>query len=169
VVEPIPFPDPLLGGPGFMLRPYRLDDVSRYAEAVEDPSTSRWLNSYASGDPAADLRLVDAQRAAGKLLVLTIADSAHDRYLGMIALVAHEAATGELAYLVVPRRAGEAWRTARSVRSATGRSRSSGCAVCSCGSIRRTTRHTQSPGGPATNVKACPAPRSFSAASARTR
>jgi [ribosomal protein S5]-alanine N-acetyltransferase len=34
--------------------------------------------------------------------VLTIADSAHDRYLGMIALVAHEAATGELAYLVVP-------------------------------------------------------------------
>jgi RimJ/RimL family protein N-acetyltransferase len=102
MAEPIPYPDPPLAGDGFVLRPYRVDDVPSYAAAVDDPSTARWLNSYASGDPAEDIRTVEADRAAGRMLVLTIADAVTDGYLGAIVLFAHEAGTGELAYLVAP-------------------------------------------------------------------
>ena len=102
MAEPLPYPEPPLAGPGFVLRAYRADDVASYAKAVDEPSTARWLNSYASGEPAEDLRVVEAERAAGRMLVLTIADAGNDTYLGMIALIAHEARTGELAYLVVP-------------------------------------------------------------------
>ena len=85
-----------------MLRPYRVDDVGPYAEAVDDPSTARWLNSYASGDPHEDIRGLEAERLAGRILVLTIAGAEDDAYLGMIALIARDGGTGELAYLVVP-------------------------------------------------------------------
>jgi RimJ/RimL family protein N-acetyltransferase len=98
----LPFPDPPLAGRGFVLRPNRIDDVASYAAAVTDPSSARWLNNYATGDPEEDLRTVEAERASGRMLVLTIADADTDAYLGMIALIAQQHATGELAYLVVP-------------------------------------------------------------------
>jgi RimJ/RimL family protein N-acetyltransferase len=98
----LPYPDPPLAGRGFVLRPYRVEDVASYAAAVADPSSARWLNNYATGDPEADIRTVEAERAAGKMLVLTIADSETDAYLGMAALIAQQHGTGELAYLVVP-------------------------------------------------------------------
>lgn len=102
MAEPLPHPDPPLSGPGFVLRPYREDDVAHYAAAVDEPSTARWLNSYASGDDAADVRTAEAGRAAGQVLVLTIADSETDAYLGMVALLPKQWDIGELAYLVVP-------------------------------------------------------------------
>jgi RimJ/RimL family protein N-acetyltransferase len=98
----LPFPDPPLAGPGFVLRPYRVEDVASYAAAVADPSSALWLNNYATGDPEADIRTIEAERAAGKMLVLTIADDETDAYLGMVALIAQRHGTGELAYLVVP-------------------------------------------------------------------
>ena len=102
MAEPLPFPDPPLAGRGFVLRPYRAEDVAPYAVAVADPSSARWLNNYATGDPDEDVRTVEAERVAGRMLVLTIADAETDAYLGMIALIAHQHGTGELAYLVVP-------------------------------------------------------------------
>jgi RimJ/RimL family protein N-acetyltransferase len=102
VSEALPFPDPPLAGPGFVLRPYRLEDVAAYAAAVAEPSSARWLNNYATGDAEADLRAVEGERAAGKMLILTIADRDTDAYLGMVALIVQGNATGELAYLVVP-------------------------------------------------------------------
>ena len=102
MADPLPYPDPPLAGAGFVLRPYRVDDVGPYAAAVEDPSTARWLNSYASGDAGEDIRSVEAERRAGTMLVLTIADAEDDAYLGLIALIARGQGTGELAYLVVP-------------------------------------------------------------------
>jgi RimJ/RimL family protein N-acetyltransferase len=98
----LPFPDPPLAGRGFVLRPYRIDDVASYAAAVADPSSARWLNNYATDDPEEDLRTVEAERVSGRMLVLTIADADTDAYLGMVALIAQQHATGELAYLVVP-------------------------------------------------------------------
>jgi RimJ/RimL family protein N-acetyltransferase len=102
VAAPLPFPDPPLAGPGFVLRAYREDDVETYAAAVAEPETARWLNSYASGDAASDIRFAEAGRAAGEVLVLTIADAGTDAYLGMIALLPQAWDTAELAYLVVP-------------------------------------------------------------------
>ena len=102
MAEPIPFPDPPLAGPGFVLRPYRVEDVASYAAAVAEPSSARWLNNYATANPEDDIRIIEAERLAGQMLVLTIADAETDAYLGMIALIAHRHGTGELAYLVVP-------------------------------------------------------------------
>ena len=98
----LPYPEPPLTGPGFVLRPYRVTDVGPYAEAVADPSTARWLNSYANGAPEEDIRGLEDERLAGRILVLTIADAEDDAYLGMIALIARDTGTGELAYLVIP-------------------------------------------------------------------
>ena len=69
---------------------------------MAEPSSARWLNNYATGDPNDDIRTVEAERASGRMLVLTIADAETDAYLGMIALIAQPHATGELAYMVVP-------------------------------------------------------------------
>ena len=102
MVAPLPFPDPPLAGPGFVLRPYRVEDVPAYAAAVTEASSARWLNNYATGDAEDDVGTVEAERAAGRMLVLTIADADTDAYLGMIALFVHQHRTGELAYMVVP-------------------------------------------------------------------
>ena len=102
MAQPLPFPDPPLTGPSFVLRPYRVDDVASYAAAVADPSSARWLNNYATGDADDDVGTVEAERAAGRMLVLTIADAHSDAYLGMIALIVHQHRTGEIAYMVVP-------------------------------------------------------------------
>jgi RimJ/RimL family protein N-acetyltransferase len=85
-----------------VLRPYRQQDVEADLAAVEHPSSARWLNSHSTGDPSGDLSTVEAELAADRMLVLTIADPEDDRYLGAIVLFAREAETGELAYIVAP-------------------------------------------------------------------
>jgi RimJ/RimL family protein N-acetyltransferase len=85
-----------------VLRPYRQQDVEADLAAVEHPSSARWLNSHSTGDPSGDLGTVEAELAADRMLVLTIADPEDDRYLGAIVLFAREAETGELAYIVAP-------------------------------------------------------------------
>ncbi|HEY8722481.1 MAG TPA: GNAT family protein [Gaiellaceae bacterium] len=96
------YPDPPLTGLGFVLRPYGLHDVEADLAAVEHPSSARWVNSHSSGDPAGEVRMLEAELAADRMLVLTIADPDDDRYLGAIVLFAREAETGELAYVVAP-------------------------------------------------------------------
>jgi RimJ/RimL family protein N-acetyltransferase len=48
------------------------------------------------------LSTLEAELAADRMLVLTIADPDDDRYLGAIVLMRREADTGELAYVVAP-------------------------------------------------------------------
>jgi RimJ/RimL family protein N-acetyltransferase len=102
LIAALPYPDPPLKGPGFVLRPYRQEDVAADTAAVEHPSTALWLNLHTSGDPAADVRAAEGARALGQMLVLAIADEDQDRYLGAVVLFIREPGTGELAYLVVP-------------------------------------------------------------------
>ena len=96
------YPDPPLTGSGFVLRPYGLQDAAADLAAVEHPSSARWLNSHSTGDPASEVRMVEDELAADRMLLLTIADPDDDRYLGAIVLFAREAETGELAYVVAP-------------------------------------------------------------------
>jgi ribosomal-protein-alanine N-acetyltransferase len=96
------YPDPPLTGLGFVLRPYGLQDVEADLAAVEHPSSARWVNSHSTGDPAGEVRMLESELAADRMLVLTIADPDSDRYLGAIVLFAREAETGELAYVVAP-------------------------------------------------------------------
>jgi ribosomal-protein-alanine N-acetyltransferase len=99
---PLPFPDPPLSGPSFVLRPFRREDVAANTAATEDPSSALWLNPHTTGDAAADLRMYEAERLAGRMLVLTIADADDDRYLGSVVLFARACQTAELAYVVAP-------------------------------------------------------------------
>jgi RimJ/RimL family protein N-acetyltransferase len=96
------YPDPPLTGSGFVLRPYGLQDVEADLAAVDHPSSARWVNSHVTSDPAGEVRMFEEELAAGRMLVLTIADPADDSYLGAIVLMAREAETGEFAYVVAP-------------------------------------------------------------------
>ncbi len=98
----IPLPDPPLAGDGFVLRPFRADDVPADFAATEHPSSARWLNQHSAAEPDTVVRETEGEREAGRLLVLTIADAANDAYLGSIVLLMREGATGELAYVVAP-------------------------------------------------------------------
>lgn len=109
----LPYPEPPLTGPGFVLRPYREDDVAADLAAMQHPSSARWLNVHTTGDAAEDVRRFEEGRTAGRVLVLTIADETDDGYLGGIVLFVREPGVGELAYMVAPesRGRGLAWRS----------------------------------------------------------
>jgi RimJ/RimL family protein N-acetyltransferase len=96
------YPDPPLSGSGFVLRPYGPHDVEADLAAVDHPSSARWVNSHATEDLGGEVRMLEEELAADRMLVLTIADPDDDRYLGAIVLMAREAETGELAYVVAP-------------------------------------------------------------------
>jgi ribosomal-protein-alanine N-acetyltransferase len=102
VPESLPHPDPPLAGPGFTLRAYRLDDVPADRAAVEHPSSARWLNPLSRDNPAEVVDEIEEERAAGHMLILTIADAADDRYLGAIVLFARDIGIAELAYVLAP-------------------------------------------------------------------
>ena len=97
LVHPAP-----LAGDGFVLRPFTLDDVAPDHEAIEDPSSARWLNPVSNGDPATVYGGLEAMRKAGQMLAFTIAGTDDDRYLGAIVVFIKEYETGELAYVVAP-------------------------------------------------------------------
>ncbi len=63
------------------------------------------MNDHSQGDDETIVLWAETERAAGRMLVLTIADVADvadDRYLGTVVLLMKEAQTGELAYVVAP-------------------------------------------------------------------
>lgn len=105
------YPDPPLTGPGFVLRPYDVRDVEADLAAVNHPSSAQWLNSHSTGDPARDVEMIAAEREAGRMLVLTIADDHDDRYLGAIVLFDRGTETAELAYVIGPEARGRGLAT----------------------------------------------------------
>ena len=98
---------PPLSGEGFVLRPFRKADVTPDHEAIEDPSSARWLNPVSSGEPDVVFAAMEVERKAGRMLAFTIADASDDRYLGAIVLFMKEFDTGELAYVVAPEARGQ--------------------------------------------------------------
>jgi RimJ/RimL family protein N-acetyltransferase len=108
VAEALPFPDPPLADTDFVLRPFREEDVAPDTEATEHESSARWLNTHTTGDAKKDVAMYEAERTAGRMLVLTIAGAEHDRYLGAIALMTRPDQAGELAYVVAPAARGRA-------------------------------------------------------------
>jgi RimJ/RimL family protein N-acetyltransferase len=101
VADALRHPAPLAGD-GFVLRPFTLDDVAPDHEAIEHPSSARWLNPVSSGEPEAVFRELEAEREAGRMLAFTIADPGDGRYLGAIVVFVKEHDTAELAYVVAP-------------------------------------------------------------------
>jgi [ribosomal protein S5]-alanine N-acetyltransferase len=101
VADALRHPAPLAGD-GFVLRPFTRDDVAPDHEAIEHPSSARWLNPVSTGDPDVVFAAMESERRAGRLLAFTIADAADDRYLGAIVVFLKEHDTTELAYVVAP-------------------------------------------------------------------
>jgi len=91
-----------LAGDGFVLRPFRADDVPADYAAIEHPSSARWLNTHSEGAPEDVVRELESERDAGRMLTFTVADARDDRYLGAIVLFVREHETGELAYVIAP-------------------------------------------------------------------
>ena len=96
------YPTPPLAGDGFVLRPFRADDVPADYAAIEHPSSARWLNTHSVGAPADVVRELESERDAGRTLTFTVADAGDGRYLGAIVLFVREHETGELAYVIAP-------------------------------------------------------------------
>jgi RimJ/RimL family protein N-acetyltransferase len=101
---PLVYPAPPLAGNGFVLRPFRADDVAADYAAIEHPSSARWLNTHSEGAPEDVVRELESEREAGRVLSFTVADAdaGDDRYLGAIVLFVREHETGELAYVIAP-------------------------------------------------------------------
>lgn len=70
--------------------------------AVEHPSSARWLNGLPTADPEVLIREAESERQAGRMLILTVADGADQRYLGALVLLVRELQVGELAYVIAP-------------------------------------------------------------------
>jgi RimJ/RimL family protein N-acetyltransferase len=102
VAAPLLYPAPQLVGDGFVLRPFRADDVPADYAAIEHPSSARWLNTHSKGAPEDVVRELESERDAGRTLILTVGDARDDRYLGAIVLFVREHETGELAYVIAP-------------------------------------------------------------------
>ncbi len=95
------FPAEPLVGEGFVLRPFRLEDVAPDNDAIEHPETSHWLNPVSAGDPNDVFAGIERMRTSGEGLTFTIADE-DDAYLGSIVLFIKGHDTAELAYVVAP-------------------------------------------------------------------
>jgi RimJ/RimL family protein N-acetyltransferase len=96
------YPTPPLAGDGFVLRPFRADDVAADYAAIEHSSSARWLNTHSKGAPEDVVHELESERDAGRMLSFTVADADDDRYLGAIVLFVREHETGELAYVIAP-------------------------------------------------------------------
>jgi RimJ/RimL family protein N-acetyltransferase len=111
VAEALPFPEPPLADTDFVLRPFRREDVAPDTKATDHASSARWLNSHTTGDAKKDVDMYEAERTAGRMLVLTIAAAEDDRYLGALAFMTRPDQTGELAYVVAPEARGRGLST----------------------------------------------------------
>jgi len=98
----LPYPDPLLAGTTFVLRPFRADDFDAAVEFGNDESTARWVPALPAADGAGAVEFFDACRDAGEMVHLVIADRAGDSYLGEVTVVLGEPGVGELGCGVVP-------------------------------------------------------------------
>ncbi len=98
----IPYPEPLLTGESFVLRPFRESDFEAALELEQDAAAARWVPALPAIDGAGVVEFYEACRQDGGLLHLVIADPGSDTYLGeaMVALGEHRVA--EVGCCLVP-------------------------------------------------------------------
>ena len=98
----IPYPDPLLAGTTFVLRPFREDDFDAARELEQDEAAARWVPELPAADGAGVVEFYERCRREGGLLHLVIADRADDAYLGEIMLAPGEHRVGEVGCCLAP-------------------------------------------------------------------
>ena len=97
----LPYPDPPLHGPNYVLRPFRAGDFDAAVEFGKDPATARWVPPLPAADPAGVVELFEQYRVDGELLHLVIADLVSDAYLGEVMVMMSEHQIGEFGCGVV--------------------------------------------------------------------
>jgi RimJ/RimL family protein N-acetyltransferase len=108
----LPYPDPPLQGPTYVLRPFRAGDFEAAVEFGQEPATSRWVPPLPAGDPEGVVELFEQYRVDGELLHLVIADPVDDAYLGEVMVMMSEHQIGEFGCGVVERARGRRIATA---------------------------------------------------------
>jgi RimJ/RimL family protein N-acetyltransferase len=103
----IPFPRPPLQRESFVLRRLLRSDYEPLKAIRDHVETAAWVNTIAVPDGGSLIRISEANRRAGKLLHLVIADNSDDRVLGEILLFRRAAEAAEthianIAYVVDP-------------------------------------------------------------------
>jgi RimJ/RimL family protein N-acetyltransferase len=110
--------DVVLDAPGVRLRPFRVEDAPRVAEACRDERTRTWLSAlpspYTEDDALAYIRARTELRATGAGLTWAVADPETDAVLGSVGLddVHDDLAYGELGYWTHPDARGRGVMTA---------------------------------------------------------
>ena len=102
----LPYPDPQLRGPAFVLRPFREDDFEAARGLAEDEATAPWVPPLPADDPAGVVALFEQYRADGELVQLVIAEPTDDAYLGEVMVVMGDHRVGEFGVGVVERARG---------------------------------------------------------------
>jgi ribosomal-protein-alanine N-acetyltransferase len=92
---PLPLPDPPLSGAGFVLRPFRPDDLAAARRLLEDEAAARWVPALPADDGSGVASFYEGCREDGTLLHLVIADSGGD-YLGELMVAPGEHGVAEL-------------------------------------------------------------------------
>jgi ribosomal-protein-alanine N-acetyltransferase len=98
----IPFPEPPLSGPGFVLRTFTSADFAAARELEQDPAVARWVPPLPAGDGPGVVEFYERCRLDGELLHLVIADPASGAYLGETMVAVGEHGVGEVGCCVVP-------------------------------------------------------------------
>lgn len=99
------YPAQRLAGEGFVLRPWRREDLAIIHAGMQDPEVPRWTRIPEGNPPSAVRRYFDwlePRREAGDELMFAIADPSTDVFLGAISLlrIDWEAARCEIGYWV---------------------------------------------------------------------
>ena len=108
----IPWPDPPLEGPSFILRPFAGTDFEAARELEQEAAVARWVPPLPADDGEAVVAFYERCRLEGELLHLTIADPASGAYLGETMLALGEHRVGEVGCCVVPAARGRGIATA---------------------------------------------------------
>ena len=101
IADPLPYPDPPLGGATFRLRPFVHDDFEAAVRFATEPATARWVPPLPASDPAGVIEFFELYRRNGDLLHLVIADLGNDAYLGEVMVAVGEHRVGEFGVGVV--------------------------------------------------------------------
>ena len=115
----IPFPEPSLAGPGFVLRPFAASDFEAARELEQDPAAARWVPPLPAGDGTGVVEFYERCRLDGALLHLVIADPTSGAYLGETMLAVGEHGVGEVGCCIVPAVRGQGIATG-TLRALTG-------------------------------------------------
>ena len=97
----LPYPDPELRGPSFVLRRFREDDYAAALALTREPGATT-VPPLPADDPGTVVELYERYRLDGGLLHLVIADPDDDRYLGELMVAICDVQMGEFGCGLVP-------------------------------------------------------------------